>query len=202
MAAHLRERHQIEPFRLATHVHLGGPRSDSQHLSWNPAKATFRCDLCERTIWSGEITEEMVEQALLFDSGLQPHLAGLTTQADRREMTRHYLAGDLNRERLRQLRGADARRRSSHGSRPNVDARKGPVQKWLLAQVRQRAVLERALDEAMRLQKEEREEWFKLCDGLPARETLRDWWQDIDPDIRKEAFEAGRAAQAAKKSTR
>lgn len=203
MASHLRDKHQIEPFRLNVHVHLGGPRLATEHLTWLPAKASFLCDFCPgQIIWSGEVTEEMIDFALLFDPALQPHLAGLRTQADRREMARSHLTGDLNRERLRQLRGADARRRAAHGSRPNVDARKGPVQAWLLAQVRERGVFERALDEAERLQREERDTWFELCDQLKARETLRDWWQDIDPRERQAAFQAGRAAQQAKKSTR
>jgi len=196
--------HGISPFRLREHVHLGGSRAASQLISWDPGRASFQCDRCPGlVVWTGEITDEMVARALLFDQGLQPLLVGLTDPEDRMEMARRYLAGDSNRERLRQLRGADAQRRAARGSRPMVEARRAPVQAWLLQRVREQGVLERALDQAERLQRDDREAWLRLCDRFPvARETLRDWWQDIDPRERQAARETGRAAQQAKKSTR
>jgi hypothetical protein len=201
IAAHLAG-HGISPFRLGEHVHLGGQRPASQLISWDPGRASFRCQRCPgRVFHSGEISEAMVERAVVFDQGLQPFLLGLTDQKDRREMARRYLVGDANRERLRQLRGADARRRAARGSRPNVEARRAPVQAWLLARVRELGVLERALDLAEQLQHEDPVAWRELCDRLPSRETMRDWWQDLDPRERQAAFQAGRAGPA-KKSTR
>ncbi|MFN2628385.1 MAG: hypothetical protein ABR569_07090 [Gaiellaceae bacterium] len=88
-ACHLVE-HGITDFELGRHVYLGGPRLPSQHLVWNPAKATFDCNLCERLIWTGEITDEVVESTLLFDANLGPHLTGLTARADREEIARRY----------------------------------------------------------------------------------------------------------------
>src|SRR4051794_9068766 len=81
-AEHLRW-HGIERFRLAEHVYLGGERAESQVLSWNPAKATFRCGRCETIVGTGEITEEIVRRAQLFDPVLRSSLAGLRDQAER-----------------------------------------------------------------------------------------------------------------------
>ncbi len=200
MTAHLRDRHGIQPFTVERHVHLGGKRTETQHLTWDAGKASFHCDLCPGVSFgTGEITDEMVEIALLFNENLQPHLAGLTEPGDREEMARRYLAGDLNRERLRQLRGGDARRRSATGARPSVEGRRARLQPWLLARVRERGVLERVLDEAEKMQRNDAAAWAELCDRTLSRETLRDYWQDIDPDERAAASAAGRAH--AKKST-
>ena len=201
MAAHLRKEHGIVSFSAKRHVYLGGgKRTDEQYLTWDPGRASFHCDLCPGVNYgTGEITDAMVKRALLFDQNLQPYLVGLNGPGEREEMARRYLAGDLNRERLRQLRGADARRRSAMGARPSVESRRARLQPWLLARVRERGVLERVLDEAVEMQTNEREAWAKLCDRPLSRETMRDYWQDIDADERASAFAAGRAR--AEKST-
>lgn len=180
IAAHLADSHGIEPFVLAEHVHLGGPRPASQLITWHPAKATFHCELCPAMVfWTGEITPERIQLAQMFDQALAPHLVGLTSQEDRDEMARLHIQGVPNRERLRQLRGADARRRSARGARPTVEARRARLQPWLLERVRERGVLERVLDEAEEMQQKDPAGWAQLCDQKPSRETLRDWWQDI-----------------------
>lgn len=192
MAAHLREQHGIASFSVERHVHLGGSRPTSQHLTWDPGRASFHCNLCPGVSFStGEITEQMVERAMLFDQHLQPHLVGLAG-AEREEMARRYLAGDLNRERLRQLAGADARRRAAAGSRPSVEHRRRSVQRWLLERVGERGVLERVLDEAETLQRNDPAGWGALAERPLSRETLRDYWQDIPPPERQQAFAAGR----------
>jgi hypothetical protein len=201
MAVHLRDEHGITPFSLERHVYLGGARHESQHLSWDPGRESYRCDLCPVHVFgtSTRPTAETVERALHFSAELQPHLVGLRTQEEREEMARHFLAGDLNRERLRQLRGADAKRRAAKGARPTVEARRARLQPWLLDRVSEVGILERVLDEAVTMQRDDPAAWAQLCDQLPSRETIRDWWQDIDPNLRAEAFTTGK--KRSKKST-
>lgn len=202
MKRHLREDHEIEPFRLDEHVYLGGARERSQHLSWDPARASFRCDLCPgRVFATGMVTDEQIELAQLFDPGLQPHLAGLSSQAERDAMTRLYLDGTVNRERLRQLQGADARRRAARGKRPGVDERRSRLQAWMLERVATGdGVLERVLEQAERMQRDDPAGWARLADRTLSRETLRDYWQDIPAEDRDTARARGR--RRSEKSTR
>jgi|SRR5919205_1758185 hypothetical protein len=182
-AEHLRT-HGIERFRLEQHVYLGGHRGESQVLSWNPANATFRCGTCAAIVGTGEITDEIVRRAQLFDPLLRSSLAGLRDQAERDELTRYHLAGTSSREHLRSLRAAGPRRRAASGSRPAVDHRRKQVQEWMLDRARQLGVLERVLDEAEEMQKTDRDRWTRLSDRPLARETLRRYWRDIDPVLR------------------
>lgn len=110
MPAHLRNEHGLQRFRLASHVHLGGPRKRSQHITWNPAKATFDCALCPDGVRysTGEITDERVQSAQMFDEALRPHLAGLMLGDQRDAMTRLY-RGRLNQERYSEAGEADLR---------------------------------------------------------------------------------------------
>jgi hypothetical protein len=195
MAAHLHG-HGIDDFALDQHVHLGGPRTSSQLLTWNPVKATFACRKCPgRVFATGEITDEIVRSAQRWDTGLQAHLVGLSDQAERDEMTRRYLDGTLNRERLRSLRSGGARRRASAGTRPSVDRRRSQLQAWMLVRVRVRGVVERVLEEAEAMQRNAPDAWAALSDRPLSKETLRDYWQDIEPADRDAAL------QTSKKST-
>lgn len=196
MAEHLRG-HGIERLLLRRHLHRGGPRKDSQLLTWNPVKASFSCRLCPGQVFAtGEITAETVTTVQQFDPGVRAHLVGLTDPVDRDEMTRRYLDGSLNRERLRQLRGADARRRSAAGARPAVEHRRRRLQQWMLERMRVHGVFERVLEEADRL---DAAGWAALAVQRLSRETLRDYWQDIPVEERERARAAGR--KHAEKST-
>lgn len=191
MAAHLQE-HGIESFQLARHVYLGGTRRPSQLLTWNPAKASFSCDKCPGEVFvTGEITDSIVASAQRWDAGLKPHLTGLTDPADRDQMTRRYLSGELNRERLRSLRGA-AHRRTAAASRPTVEERRRNVQRWMLERYVKLGALERVLEAADELQRTDMDTWLALAFRPLALETLRKYWHDIDPQEKAQAKEVFR----------
>lgn len=186
MAAHLEE-HGAANFSLAQHVYLGGKRQLSQRLTWNPTNETFRCADCPgRVFVTDEITDEMVRQAQLFDDGLKPHLAGLTDAAERYEMTRLYLDGALNEERLRGMR-AGAHRRAAASSRPSVDQRRQKLQAWMLEKYAELGVVEQVIDALEELQLTDRARWAELVGRPLARSTLRNYWYDIDPAQRAAA---------------
>ena len=194
IAAHLADGHGIEPFVLAEHVHLGGPRPQSQLITWHPANASFHCERCPGMVFpTGEITPEQIQVAQMFDETLRPHLVGLTRQEDRDEMTRLHLQGVSNRERLRQLRGIGAKRRAKSGTRPASEEFKRRAQHWLLSETRGRGSLRAALDGAEELQRVDPDRWLRLVGRHYARETLRKHWLDVDPRLRDEALE--RAAE-------
>jgi len=177
-AAHLAE-HGISEFELDRHVHRGGPRLPSQHLVWNPAKATFDCDLCDTIVSTGEITKEMLWSTQLFDEALKPFLAGRFTEAERDEITRRYLSGELADSVLQASRRT-ARRRKPKQPRPTVDHRKARVQKWMLERFMEHGVVERVVEEALRMQREQPQAWALICDKPRAPSTLRRDWQQID----------------------
>lgn len=188
MRRHLVDEHGEADFRPERDLYLGGEaRRHSHVLTWNPGNATFHCDRCPGSVfWTGEITESMVERAQLFNDDLRPHLAGL----DRRErdaMTRHYLRGDLNRERLRQLQGAGARRRAGSSSRPTVAERRSNVQAWMLDRYVELGTVERVLVAAEELQREDPDAWLAFAFRRLAGDTLRKYWQDVDPDAKEDA---------------
>ena len=189
MAAHRQAEHE-DDFQLERDLYLGpGPRSESQHLTYDPARASFSCRLCRGFVYpTGELTPEMVEQAQRFDQGLQPHLAGLHDRADRDEMTRRYLDGSLNREQLRKLRRPAASRRARTGSRPEVAERRSRAQAWMLEQYVELGSLERVLDRAGELQREDPDAWLRIAFRPLSRETLRKYWADIEPAAKEEAL--------------
>ena len=132
----------------------------------------------------------MVRGAQLFDPAIAAQLTGLVEQADRDELTRHHLEGTASREDLRHLRGADSKRRRAMGKRPETEKRIELLQAWMLGQVRIRGgVLERVLEEAERLQRDDPEAWARLSERPLSAETLRDYWQDI-PIAEREAARA------------
>lgn len=191
MKAHLCAEHGYSGFRLKRDLYLGGERKASQHLISNPLYITFRCELCPgKVFWTGTITEKMVRGAQLFDPAIAAQLTGLVEQADRDELTRHHLEGTASREDLRHLRGADSKRRRAMGKRPETEKRIALLQAWMLGQVRIRGgVLERVLEEAERLQRDDPETWASLSERPLSAETLRDYWQDI-PIAEREAARA------------
>ena len=201
MRKHLREEHGYKVLRLARDLYLGGERKKGQHLSWNPTTESFRCDLCPGQVFStGSISPERIRTAQIYDPVLRSHLPGLADQADRDERTRHHLDGSANREELRRLQGADAKRRRAKGTRPTVDQRRELMQAWLIGQVKTNGGnLERALEKAERLQQEDPEAWAHICDRPLAKGTLRDYWQDIPPEELEAAFSEGK--NRAEKST-
>lgn len=204
--AHLADAHGIVPFELDRHVHLGGPRSESQLVSWNPAKASYLCRLCpDDVFWTGEWTDEMIESRIRSDATVQAHLVGLTDPAERREMALHVLRGDAAQQRLAQSRRTSTRQRRPRTRRPTVEAQRAPVQAWLLARVGEHGVIAEAFRQAVRMQSRDREGWLNLCGKWPVPpETLKSWWYEIDRSERDAAVaagQAGQAARAAKKST-
>jgi hypothetical protein len=112
----------------------------------------------------------MVEHAQRFDRGLQGHLVGLQTRAERERMTRHYLSGGLNRERLRTLEAAGPRRRAASRKRPAVAERRCRLQQWMLTRYAELGVFQRVLDEADEMQRLDPDAWRALarCDSLSA----------------------------------
>ena len=203
MRKHLCEEHGYSGLRLERDLYFGGAaRTETQILTWDPVKASFLCALCSGYVFgTGEVTEAKIRQVQLFDPGLTPHLTGLGNPTDRDEMTRHYLEGTVNREQLRHLRGADAKRRRAKGKRPETEKRIGRLQPWMLEQVRiQGGVLERVLEDAEGLQRKDPDAWAKLSERPLSRETLRDYWQDIPAAEREAASAEGR--KQAEKSTR
>jgi hypothetical protein len=191
MKAHLCAEHGYSGFRLKRDLYLGGERKASQHLIWNPLEMSFRCNLClGKVFWTGTVTAKMVRGAQLFDPAIAAQLTGLVEQADRDELTRHHLEGTASREDLRHLRGADSKRRRAMGKRPETEKRIELLQAWMLGQVRIRGgVLERVLEEAERLQRDDPEAWARLSERPLSAETLRDYWQDI-PIAEREAARA------------
>jgi hypothetical protein len=188
MAAHLSGQHGVEKFSLEQHVYMAGERQPTQVLEWNPAMASFFCGHCRTIVVTGELTPQMMRRAQLFDEGLKPNLVGLNTQEERDEMTRHYLSGRLNTERLRRMRGA-ASRRAAAQTRPAVADRRRRVQTWMLQQYARLGVVERVLDAAAELQRTDPDRWQRMSSRPLARETLRTYWQDIDPATRAEALQ-------------
>jgi hypothetical protein len=180
MAEHLLG-HGIEKFELDAHVYLGGPRSPTQHLLWNPANATFDCSLCDTIISTGEITDELVLHALLYDEGLTPFLAGPHTHSERKEIARRYLSGELSQG-LLERGGKAARRKPAADSRPTVDHRRQSVQRWMLERYAVHGVFERVVEEALAMQRADRESWNEIADRLLTASTLRRYWQEIDDE--------------------
>jgi len=194
MAKHLQE-HGRRDFRLARDVFLGGgeKRRPSQLLTWDPVGARFWCGDpgCAGIVFlTGELTSEVLAHTQRWDEGLRPHLAGLATPEERDEMTRRYLTGEINRERLRDLRKSGPRRRSAASSRPQVAERRRQVQEWMLERMAACGVLERVLDEAERLQRKEPDAWLRLAHRPLGRPALRRYWYDLDPQVRAQAREA------------
>ena len=193
---HLAEEHDIRRFRLDEHVYLGGKRRPSQHISWDPARASFHCDLCPHVVFStGEVTPEQVTLAQQFDRALDPFLVGARTQKERDEITRRYLGGELSAAVLEVARKT-SRRRPVKQARPAVEHRKARVQAWMLAEYAERGVFERVFEEALRLQREHPERWAEVCDLQRADSTLRRYWQQIDDDkveAARRAFERRRS---------
>jgi hypothetical protein len=177
-AAHLRE-HGIIEFRLEEHVYLGGPRSPSQQLLWNPAKATFDCGICDTLISTGEVTDEQVWSAQLFNAGLQTFLTGPHTAEERDQITRRYLSGELTRELVRASSKA-SRRRPAASPRPAVAHFKQRVQSWMLERHAARGVFERVIEEAEAMQKDDIEAWLAIAGKRLGASTLRRYWQEID----------------------
>jgi hypothetical protein len=200
MARHLLEEHDYSEFRLQRDVYLGeGERRAAQLLSWNPVQATFRCDECGVTIWTGEITAALVEHAQRFDEGLRGHLVGLGTREERDEMTRRYLNGDLNRQRLRDLRRAGPKRQAASEKRPVVAERRRRIQDWLLERYAARGIVQRVLEEAIDMQQSNPSSWqaLALCERRSESALRRDW-QDIDPARKAAArlqFERSRSSR-------
>jgi len=179
--AHLAE-HGIRGFRIEMHVYLGGPHLDSQLISWDPARASFRCERCKGRVFdTGEITADQIALAQMFDSGVQPFLVGPRTAAERDEITRRYLSGELSSAVLQASRKV-ARRRRVKGARPTVEHRRARVQEWLLERFVVHGVFERVLEEALLLQREAPQEWEQVCDVQRAASTLRRDWQQIDDE--------------------
>ena len=202
MGEHLRAAHGLKSFVIKRDLYLGGPRLSSQCLTWNSAKASFKCDLCPGQVFStGSITPERIRTARIYDPVLRSRLPGLADQAEQDEMTRRHLDGSANREELRRLQGADAKRRRAKGTRPTVDQRRELMQAWLIGQVRTNGgSLECALEKAERLQWEDPEAWARICDRPLGKGTLRDYWQDLPPEEREAAISEGK--NRAEKSTR
>ena len=193
MADHLRDEHGIAPFSVERHVYLGGgTRTEEQHLTWDPGRASFHCDLCPGYVfWTGVITDEMVARAQLFNRALDPFLSGARSLEERDEITRRYLAGDLSHAIVEVSRKAD-RRRAPKQARPTVEHRRAKVQRWMLEEYSRRGVLERVIEEALRLQHAEPARWAEICDVPRADSSLRRDWQQIDDDeveAAKRAFE-------------
>lgn len=185
MARHLTKEHGFHDFRLERDVYLGATeRRDSQLLSWSPVQATFRCQRCDGlVVWTGEITDSMLGHAQRFDDGLRPYLTGLESKEERDEMTRLYLSGSLNKERLRELRRAGPKRRAVSDKRPVVAERRNRIQDWLLSRYAEHGVFQRVLEEALEMQHRDPASWreIALCDHRSESSLRRDW-QDIDPE--------------------
>jgi hypothetical protein len=171
--------HGIEPFVVDLHVYRGGQRLPTQHLLWDPVRSLFDCDLCDTRFMTGEITQEMVQHAQLFDPGLRPFLAGANTAAERDEITRRYLSGELTAAVIDVARRS-ARRRVPKQARPSIEHRVAKVQEWMLDRYVELGVVERVIEEALRLQRDEPERWAVVCDVPRAASTLRRDWQHID----------------------
>lgn len=192
MAAHLSNEHGIAPFSVERHVYLGGARTEEQHLTWDPSRESFQCDLCPGFgFWTGVITDEMVASAQLFNPALEPFLSGSRSLEERDEITRRYLAGDLSHAIVEVSRKA-VRRRVPKQPRPTVEHRRARVQQWMLEEYSRRGVVERVIEEALRLQRAEPARWSEICEVPRAASTLRRDWQRIDDDdveAAKRAFE-------------
>ena len=202
MGEHLRGTHDFKSFVIKRDLYLGGPRLSSQCLTWNSAKATFKCDLCPGQVFSsGVVTPERIAKAERFDPALKPHLSGITDRAEREEMTRRSIDGSLNRERLRGLRSSGPKRRVASLKRPAIEERRRRVQAWLLERYTELGVFEHVLDAALDLQDHYLDGWLHIALTRLERPTLRRYWYDIDPQVRKRAREAFEQNQA-KKNTR
>ena len=177
---HLAGEHQIRRFRLSEHVYLGAPRRESQHISWDPGKATFHCDLCPGVVFStGEVTPERILIEQLFNPNLQPHLTGLHTQDERDEMTAYAISGDLNRARLDAAAAAALREATAH-SRHMVAARREWLQEWMLARYAELGVVARVIEAAEALQHDDDALWKKHVGRSLVATTIRqDYWDEI-----------------------
>lgn len=191
MKAHLCAEHGYSGFRLKRDLYLGGERKASQHLIWNPLEMSFRCNLClGKVFWTGTVTAKMVRGAQLFDPAIAARCALEVMASQLVAIGLLYEPCELSREDLRHLRGADSKRRRAMGKRPETEKRIELLQAWMLGQVRIRGgVLERVLEEAERLQRDDPEAWARLSERPLSAETLRDYWQDI-PIAEREAARA------------
>jgi len=191
--------HGIKRFRLAEHVHLGGPRLASQHITWHPAKAAYSCELCPGYIFgTGETTPEQIQLAQLFNQDLQPHLAGLHSDEEREQMTRLYLSGELNRERLAAASEA-AYRAAAARSRHAVAARRARLQEWMLKRYAECGYVNGVIDAAESLQHTDPALWLQLVGRPLVASTIRkDYWNPILADRKtaaKQRFERSRTAR-------
>ena len=207
MASHLREpTHAYTDFELARDVYLGhGERLPTQILDYDAAFDRFWCagPDCQGLVFASDThTAESLDLAQRFDKALRPHLVGLEAPAERDEMTRAYLRGDLNRAALSRLRRARSSARAAGASRPIVEDRYKKVGDWLCDRVAERGVFERVIEEAERMQRSDPDAWKRIAGRTLQPGTLRIYWQrHVDPTRKRTALEAYARAQARKKIT-
>ena len=190
-SGHLRGKHNYRSFRVDRHVYLGGKRVDSQVLSWDPVRAQFHCFICEHNVATGEITDAMAQRALLFNRELQVAVAGLAG-AERIELAKRILSGEIASERLRKERDADPLPKGPSSDRPTVQEAHRRVQAWLWGAVAELGTLRAALDEAERVQRTDPATWREANLKLYARETLENIWEELDPAEREQAHDEHR----------
>lgn len=191
---HVRSEHGYRSFRLERDVYLGGDRTDSQVLMWDPTRALFHCKLCGKRFGTGEITDAMAQRALMFDAGTQAAVAGLVGP-DRLEMAKRVLSGERAAERLRAAREADPPQKGPSPDRPTVQEAHERVQAWLSEKIAELGTLRAALDEAERVQLKDPDDWRRANLKFYARETLEDIWEELHPALREEAYDEYRRRQ-------
>lgn len=195
-AEHLQRAHGVSGFMVGEHVYLGGPRRDGQLLLWNPALASFACQVCGRVISTGVITEERLFRARLHAPGLRPFLVFARTPYEREAVTRAFLRGELGEELLRPV--LKRARRKPAAARPSVEHRYRRVQAWMLERYSMLGVKQRVIEEALRLQLEDRDAWALIAARPLSESTLNRYWRTI-PDGRVAAAKALYQARRAKK---
>jgi hypothetical protein len=103
-------------------------------------------------------------------------------------MTRRYLGGELNELALRRLRAAASRRHAAAAARPMVEERYRKVEAWMLERYADHGVVERVLDEAERMQRDDPDAWHRIAGWPLVRGTLRKYWHRIDSRRQQQAY--------------
>lgn len=181
--------------RLSSHLHLGGPRKRSQHLTWQPVTASFLCDLCDGVVFTtGELTAAIIESAQLWDEGLKANLVGLSRE-EQDEMTRLFLSGALNRDRLAAARERDYQLEAGR-RRPAVEARRLRLQQWMLNRYAETGSVDGVIQETAALPRSNAELWAQFADRTFAASTLRrNYWNRIPAQRRHAALAAFKRAR-------
>lgn len=197
MRKHARE-HGRRGFDLRRDVAVGKRRPKEAILRYYPEREAYECTECPGYVfYAGAEPGDAYTAALARDPALQPLLAGIGDIRERRELAAAIARGELGRE-LQDLLGKRRRLRTARAKRPEVEARRQSVQRYLLGRYEELGNVNDAIGSLLVLYERDRGAYERIVgsDRRFAFETFRDYWHQIPPQERAAARERYRAAKS------